>query len=175
MPIACMAWCGPRALCVGHADEYCLLDVASGVVRELFRFAPQYGCPWVRPLAGCAELLACQPPPRAGERIVGLFVDAHGAAARRSTVHWRTTPLDAVARHGAIVCVLPNAVEVLPRAGLPRRRRDGTEGGQKLRLPLDDALCADDGGEWLLIASQHAVYALLPPEVPTNLHDQPTL
>ena len=134
-----------------------LLSISSGSVKELFRFAADYGAPFLRRLSE-RELLAVQPPPRAGERQVGLFVDRTGHVARRSTIHWRQTPLDCVARGRATISVLPNAVEVHHPDAEP----------QQHWLPLEDAVCAADGGHFVLVASCEAVYAMLPPAPPAG-------
>ena len=152
VPILGLAFCGTHSLCVAHPDEYVLISIGSGCVRELFRFAADYGAPFLRRLSE-NTLLVLQPPPRAGERQLGLFVDPNGHVAKRSTIHWRQTPLDCVARGRATISVLPNAVEVHHPEAEP----------QQQWLPLEHAIGAADGGNLVLVASREAVYAMLPP------------
>jgi hypothetical protein len=152
VPILGLAFCGTHSLCVAHPDEYVLISIGSGCVRELFRFAADYGAPFLRRLSE-NTLLVLQPPPRAGERQLGLFVDPNGHVAKRSTIHWRQTPLDCAARGRATISVLPNAVEVHHPEAEP----------QQQWLPLEHAIGAADGGNLVLVASREAVYAMLPP------------
>ena len=153
--VMALAFCGERYLCVAHRAEYVLISLSSGTVRELFTFAPDYGAPFLARLSE-AELLVAQPPPRAGERIVGLFLDAKGHVARRSTAHWRRPPRAALARAGCLLTLLPNAIEVQRSSHEPPR--------QTIAFP--DACCANGTGGLLLVASSDSVFALLPPATP---------
>ena len=62
VPILGLAFCGTHSLCVAHPDEYVLISIGSGCVRELFRFAADYGAPFLRRLSE-NTLLVLQPPP----------------------------------------------------------------------------------------------------------------
>ena len=83
VPVLGLAFCGSRFLCVVHRHEYVLVSIASGSVRELFRFDASYGAPFLRRLSP-AELLLVQPPPRAGVRRSADRTDRAGAC-RRAT------------------------------------------------------------------------------------------
>ena len=155
--IRAMAFCGERYLCVAHQSEYVLLSLGSGSVRELFRFCPDFGPPFLRRL-GADELLVVQPPPRAGERQVGLFLDRRGDVAKRSTAYWRRPPLGCLARGRALVTLLPNAIEIEHPARMPSRQS----------IPFPDARCAEDGGDLMLFANCDAVFALVPPAAPAE-------
>ena len=63
-----------RFLCVAHPGEYVLIALASGSVRELFPFAADFGSPFLQRISPY-EMLLVQPPPRSGERQLGLFLD----------------------------------------------------------------------------------------------------
>lgn len=154
-PIVQMAICGERYLCVAHRAEYVLLSIGSGSVRELFRFTPDFGSPLLKRISE-RELLLVQPPPRAGERQLGIFLDKVGNVARRSTVHWRQPPLACLSRGRALVTLLPNSIEVHHPAQDPPQQS----------LPLAGACCAADGGDLLLVGTGDAVYALMPPSPP---------
>ena len=80
-------------------------------MRELFAFAPEFGSPLLARLPH-GELLVVQPPPRAGERQLGVFVDSRGRVTRRSTVHWRAPPLACGVHGQQLVTLLPKSVEV---------------------------------------------------------------
>ena len=151
-PVRAMAFCGEHSLCVAHDDEYVLLSLASGSVRELFRFTPGYGAPYLRRLSH-NELLIMQPPPRVGERQIGLFLDRKGHVARRSTAAWRRAPVACLARGRALIAVLPNAIEITHPTAEPTEQS----------LPFPEPSDADDGGDVLLVATHDAVYGLLPP------------
>lgn len=151
-PILAIAFCGERYLCVAHPNEYVLLSLISGGVRELFSFVPDHGAPFLRRLSP-AEVVLVQPPPRSGERHLGLFLDHNGNVARRSTAYWRQPPLTCLARGRTHVTLLSNAIEVEHPSREPRQQS----------LPFPDARCADDGGDLMLFANCDAVYALLPP------------
>ena len=150
--IRAMAFCGDGYLCVAHDEEYVRISLADGSVRELFRFTPSFGAPYLRRL-GPNELLLVQPPPRPGERLVGVFLDRKGQVARRSTAHWRRPPIACLARGRTLVSVLPNAIEITHPEQEPPAQS----------LPFPEPRGADDGGDHLLVASCNAVYVLLPP------------
>jgi hypothetical protein len=150
--IHAMAFCGERYLCVAHRNEYVLLSLATGSVRELFSFCPDFGTPILRRLSP-NELLVVQPPPRAGERQLGMFLDKHGDVARRSTAYWRRPPLGCLVQGRALVTLLPNAIEFDHPDHEPRR--------QLIAFP--DARCADGAGDWMLFANSDSVYTLIPP------------
>ena len=169
VPILNLVFCGYHHLCVVHGHEYVLISIASGGVTELFRFDSAYGSPCVRRLSP-AQLIVTQPPPRAGERQVGLFLNKAGHISRRSTVNWRQTPLDCVSRAGALITLLPHAIEVVPDHMRKRRtaKTERPEHGQRIQtpqhsLPFANAQSAADGGHFVLVANTEAVYALLPP------------
>ena len=82
----------------------------TGAVRELFAFAPEYGSPLLARLPH-GELLVVQPPPRAGERQLGVFVDSRGRVTRRSAVHWRAPPLACGFHEQQLVTLLPRSIE----------------------------------------------------------------
>ena len=42
---------GRGHLCVAHRSEYILISIRSGTVRELFRFASDYGDPFLQRLS----------------------------------------------------------------------------------------------------------------------------
>ena len=121
-------------------------------MRELFRFASDFGPPLVQRLSP-VELVVVQPPPRSGERQLGLFLDRDGVVAPRSTAHWRLPPIGCMARGRALVTLLPNSVEVDHPDAQPQRQS----------IPFADARCAADGGELLLVANTDGVWAVLPP------------
>ncbi len=121
-------------------------------MRELFRFAPDFGSPFLHRIS-TNELLVVQPPPRAGERQLGVFIDGHGNVAPRSTIHWRHPPLGCMARGRALVTMLPNSVEVDHPDLEPTHQT----------IPFAGARCSASGGELLLVANTDAVWALLPP------------
>jgi hypothetical protein len=85
--------------------------LGAGAVRELFAFAPEYGSPLLARLPH-GELLVVQPPPRAGERQLGVFVDSRGRVTRRSAMHWRAPPLACGVHGQQLVTLLPKSVEV---------------------------------------------------------------
>ena len=100
-------------------------------------------------------MLVVQPPPRAGERQLGVFIDARGDVAPRSTIHWRLSPLGCMVRGRALITLLPQSVEIDHPAHDPPHQS----------LPFADAVCCADGGELLLLANTEAVWAVLPPAV----------
>ena len=94
-----------------------------------------------------------QPPPRAGERQLGVFVDSQGRVTRRSAVSWRSPPLVCGYHGQLLLTLLPKSLEVhhLHRESPPQT------------LPFPGARGAASGGDFFLAASADAVYALLPP------------
>ena len=112
MLTSCAQACRPPAR-TPHAYPACTCTAppGAGAVRELFAFAPEFGSPLLAPLPH-GELLVVQPPPRAGERQLGVFVDSRGRVTRRSAVHWRAPPLACGVHGQQLVTLLPKSVEV---------------------------------------------------------------